>query len=131
MDSELLTQTILLVIGGAISLAVTLIVKRFSDKLDAADKTRQELAAKAEEQRKTDSAKTDALCHGIGLLLRGKLIDDHDKYQDLGCYMPTDRKDNFEEMYGAYEALGFDGVIAGLHKDVIRWPTAPPGGDAA
>ena len=130
VESELLTQGILLAIGGVISVVVWRVTRHFSAVLDAADRTQQELAARAEEQRDSDASKTDALCHGMGLLLRAYLVETHERWQAVG-YMPADRKADWEEAFDAYESLGFDGVIAGQHKDVIRWPTAPPGGDAA
>lgn len=59
----------------------------------------------------------DANSKGTMLLLRVQLIDYHDKYMKLGS-IPSYAYENFEEMYGAYHALGGNGMITKMHEEL-------------
>lgn len=59
----------------------------------------------------------DANSKGTMLLLRVQLIEYHDKYVALG-EIPSYVYDNFNEMYEAYHALGGNGMVTKMHKEI-------------
>lgn len=59
----------------------------------------------------------DANSKGTMLLLRVQLIEYHDKYVSLG-EIPSYAYDNFNEMYDAYHALGGNGMVTKMHKEI-------------
>lgn len=75
-------------------------------------------AERAQEER-------DALKRGMQMMLRGDLISIHHQWLAEKGYMPVDVKSSWFAMYEAYEALGTNGVIEGLHRDVVNSHVAP------
>lgn len=63
----------------------------------------------------------DANSQGTMLLLRVQLIEYHDKYMCLG-YIPSYVFDSFCEMYGAYHALGGNGMITRMFEEIKQLP---------
>ena len=71
---------------------------------------------------KKNAAQTDAVKLGIQALLRAQMIRDWNKYSELG-YAPIYAKENFENVYQNYHALGANGVMDQIHNDFLALPT--------
>lgn len=69
-------------------------------------------------QAKTD---TDAVKLGIQALLRAQMISEWNRWSDKG-YAPIYARENFENCYKQYEALGANGVINDLRKKFLELP---------
>lgn len=63
-----------------------------------------------------------ALKKGVQALLRAQMINDYNKWSDRG-YAPLYARQNFENLWVQYEALGENGVIADLHEKFLNLPT--------
>ena len=63
----------------------------------------------------------DANSKGTMLLLRVQLIEYHDKWTERG-YITKHGLENFVEMYGAYHALGGNGMVTHLMAEVENLP---------
>ena len=59
----------------------------------------------------------DANSRGTMLLLRVQLIEYHDKYTSIG-HIPSYAYENFCEMYAAYHALGGNGMVTKMKKEI-------------
>ena len=59
----------------------------------------------------------DAQSKGTMLLLRVHLIEYHEKYMQLG-EIPLYAYQNFIEMYGAYHALGGNGMVTKMKEEI-------------
>ena len=71
-----------------------------------------------------------ALRHGVQALLRHELYDLYYEYVQSKKYAPVSVKEDFENMYAQYHALGANGVMDGIHEEFKGLPTTPPqGGD--
>lgn len=66
---------------------------------------------------KEQKKERDANAKGTMLLLRVQLIEYHDRYVALG-EIPSYAYDNFVEMYEAYHALGGNGMVTKMHKEI-------------
>ena len=66
------------------------------------------------QQQKKDR---DANSNGTMLLLRVQLIEYHSKYMKER-EIPSYAYDNFSEMYDAYHALGGNGTITKMYKEI-------------
>lgn len=64
---------------------------------------------------KRNEKKTDAVCIGVQALLRDRLIDSYNHYEAKG-YAPIYARENFENMYNQYHALGGNGVMEDLAR---------------
>lgn len=62
---------------------------------------------------------------GVQAMLRSQMIDDYNKYTERG-YAPIYARDNFENCYQRYHALGANGVMDDIHEKFMRLPTRPP-----
>lgn len=69
-------------------------------------------------------AKTEAVCLGVQALLRDRLIQTYNHYNDKG-YAPIYAKENFENMYNQYHALGKNGVMDEIHEKFKALPLEP------
>ncbi len=65
-----------------------------------------------------------ALEAGVQALLRSQMINDYEKWGDKG-YAPVYAKDNFENVWTQYHALGANGVMNDLHSRFMALPTQP------
>lgn len=65
--------------------------------------------------------KERSLEEGVRCLLRGKLIDDHDKFMEKG-YCPIYVKEAARRSYEAYHALGGNGIATKLFQDLLNLP---------
>jgi diacylglycerol kinase family enzyme len=73
---------------------------------------------------KTSRKKTKAIQDGLQSLLRAEIIRQHEKYTQRGdC--PVYAKDALRREYDAYHALGGNGVVTDLYKDIISLPETP------
>ena len=59
---------------------------------------------------------------GVQALLRAQMIADYNKYKEMG-YAPIYAKENFENCWKQYHALGVNGVMDGLHAEFLSFPT--------
>jgi len=66
-----------------------------------------------------------ALKKGLQALLRGQMINDYNKWSERG-YAPLYARQNFENLWVEYEALGEDGVIEDLRNKFLALSTDPP-----
>lgn len=69
------------------------------------------------EKEKKDHEKSEALCNGVLQLLKIQIIEYHDKYM-AGDNIPPYVYANFDQMYKAYTALGGNGTITRMKKDI-------------
>lgn len=66
--------------------------------------------------------KTEAVCCGVQALLRDRLYEQYDKYYNEKGYAPIWVKNNFENMYNRYDALGENGVMEKHYIDFKNLP---------
>lgn len=62
-----------------------------------------------------------ALCMGVQAVLRAQMIDMYNKYTEKG-YAPIYAKQNFENCWVNYEALGANGVMSNIRKQFMDLP---------
>lgn len=62
---------------------------------------------------------------GVQALLRSQMIKDWNKYSKCG-YAPVYARDNFENCWKQYHALGANGVMDNIHERFLELPTEPP-----
>ena len=74
---------------------------------------------------KKNTADTEAVKIGIQALLRSQMIADYNKWTDRG-YAPIYARDNFENCWKQYHALGVNGVMDDLHEKFLELPTESP-----
>lgn len=70
----------------------------------------------------------NAVQTGIRCMLRDRIIHSHEKYIRLGC-CPLSVRENTEEMYAAYKALGGNGAIDHIVAELNELPTINMKGD--
>lgn len=68
--------------------------------------------------------KNEAICLGVQALLRDRLLQSYNYHIEKG-YAPIYAKENFENMWTQYHALGVNGVMDGIHKEFMFLPTQP------
>ena len=61
---------------------------------------------------------------GVQALLRAQMISDYNKWEDRG-YAPIYARQNFENCWKQYHALGANGVMDDLHAKFLALPTEP------
>lgn len=59
---------------------------------------------------------------GLQALLRAQLIQDYNLYKEKG-YAPIYARENFENCWVQYEALGKNGVMKDIHDKFLLLPT--------
>lgn len=74
---------------------------------------------------KQNDQKTEAVCYGVQALLRDRLYEQYDKYHDGKGYAPVWVKNNFENMYKRYHALGENGVMGQHYVEFMKLPDKP------
>lgn len=67
-----------------------------------------------------------ALKKGLQALLRAQMVNDYNKWSAKG-YAPIYARDNFENCWTQYEALGENGVMTDIHNKFLALPTPPDG----
>jgi len=71
---------------------------------------------------KEQKAASDALKLGVQALLRARMISEFNKWSERG-YAPIWARQNFENMWEQYEALGSNGVMGDIHNKFLALPT--------
>ena len=66
--------------------------------------------------------KTNAIRKGVQALLRAQMINDYNLWTERG-YAPVYARDNFENCWKNYEALGVNGVMKSIHDKFMALPT--------
>lgn len=66
----------------------------------------------------------EAIGNGVQALLRDRIIQAYNHYQEKGC-CPIYARDNVEKMYQEYHALGGNGTITELVERINELPTEP------
>lgn len=61
---------------------------------------------------------------GVQALLRAQMISDYNKWDERG-YAPIYARQNFENCWKQYHALGANGVMDDLHSKFLALPTEP------
>lgn len=62
---------------------------------------------------------------GVQALLRAQMISDYNKWEERG-YAPIYARQNFENCWAQYHALGANGVMNDLHARFLALPTDAP-----
>lgn len=62
---------------------------------------------------------------GVQALLRAQMIQDYNKYSELG-YAPIYARENFQNCWSQYHSLGANGVMDDIHNKFLRLPIEPP-----
>lgn len=76
-------------------------------------------------QSKKTGAELLAIKKGLQALLRAQLIADYNKWGERG-YAPIYARQNFENCWNQYHALGANGVMDDIHAKFLLLPTDPP-----
>lgn len=72
-------------------------------------------------QRIVDTERNNAIREGVESLLRDRIIQSYNHYQDKG-YCPIYGKENVKRMYDAYHALGGNDVATKLKDTLLLMP---------
>lgn len=64
----------------------------------------------------------EALYAGMRVLLRSQLFDAYDEYVVHEEKLSYERKEEVEEAFKAYSALGGNGVVSGMHDAIMLIP---------
>ena len=80
-------------------------------------------AIRKETAKAKSQDKTDALALGVQALLRAQMIADYNHYSEKG-WAPIYARDNFENCWKQYEALGKNGVMRDIHDKFMALPTS-------
>lgn len=75
-------------------------------------------------RQKEEAAKSEALYDGMQALLRDRIIQAYNHYQDK-AYCPIYGKENVKRMYDAYHVLGGNDVATELKDKLMRMPEEP------
>jgi hypothetical protein len=66
-----------------------------------------------------------AIRKGLQALLRAQLITDYNKWEEKG-YAPIYARQNFQNCWEQYHALGANGVMDDIHDRFMSLPIEPP-----
>lgn len=72
--------------------------------------------------KKKSSEKEEAIANGLQCLLRTEIIRSHEKYMDRG-FCPVYAREALTRIYESYHALGGNGTMTELYKQVMALPT--------
>ena len=110
MDSAIIVA----IIGGA----VTVFNVIYSTAM--ANKAEKKRLKDMDEMRQNDRMKQ--LENGVQALLRAEIIRSHEKYMDKE-YCPVYAREALTRIYESYHALGGNGTMTELYKQVMALPT--------
>ena len=110
MDSAIIVA----IIGGAVTVFNVIYSTAMANK---SERKRQQ---DVEELRKND--RTKQLENGVQSLLRAEIIRSHEKYMDRK-YCPVYAREALTRIYESYHALGGNGTMTELYKQVMALPT--------
>lgn len=108
----------ILCLAGVQGLITFLLTRIISKKLDKAEKAAEESRKKAEESK----AKSDAIADGLQALLRDRLLQGY-KYAGQKGYAEFDDRQNMENMYEQYHALGGNGMMTDMRRAYRALPS--------
>ena len=74
---------------------------------------------------RTQKKAQDALKKGVQAILRSQMITNYNRWYVEKGYAPIWAKDNFENLWIQYEALGENGVMKKIHDEFVSLPTEP------
>ena len=114
MDSAIIVA----IIGGA----VTVFNVIYSTAM--ANKAERKRLRDVEQLRQNDRSKQ--IESGLQSLLRAEIIRSHEKYMDKG-YCPVYAREALNRIYESYHALGGNGTMTELYKQVMALPTDKEG----
>lgn len=117
----ILVSVVSLLISSGLLAAV---MKYLTNRINESEQRRAESDRNAIERHEEDVKRQEALEHGVQALLRDRLIEIHDEYCPLN-QIPLHVKDNFDNLYQQYHALGKNGVMDSFHDEVMDLPTTP------
>ena len=103
-----------LMAGGVVTVAVALVLRRISAKLD-----------EAEQERKETADRTGAVCACVQAMARMQLVEQHDRYIAQG-WMPDTARLTVHALHEGYAGMGANGVIDGYMAELRALPTTPP-----
>lgn len=66
-----------------------------------------------------------AMQRGMQALLRAQMINDYNRWDEKG-FAPIYARQNFENCWAQYHALGANGVMDDLHSKFLALPTERP-----
>ena len=78
-----------------------------------------------EEELERNGKETKAVMLGVQALLRSQMINDYNKWAEHG-YAPIYARENFENCWVQYHALGANGVMDDVHAKFVSLPIEPP-----
>ena len=71
---------------------------------------------------KSNSEEQAAIKAGLQALLRAQMVNDYNHYTEKG-YAPLYARENFENCWKQYEALGKNGVMSDIRQKFLSLPT--------
>ena len=71
-----------------------------------------------------EKVKQEALCNGMRVTLKNAIIERYELYETKH-YCPISARENIEDMYEAYKALGGNGTVTALMTQLRMLPTEP------
>ena len=110
MDSAIIVA----IIGGAVTVFNVIYSTAMANK---SERKRQQ---DVEQLRQNDRSKQ--IESGLQSLLRAEIIRSHEKYMDKG-YCPVYAREALNRIYESYHALGGNGTMTELYKQVMALPT--------
>jgi len=103
------------IISGLVGVLIAVYLKR---PLEKRVQDNEEASARVEAQNK-------ATMLGVQALLRDRLLQAFNHYLSRG-WVSAGERDNIENMYTQYEALGENNVISDIYNQVRALPSIPP-----
>jgi len=100
------------------------VLKYLTNRINESDERRAASEQRSRELHDEDVRRQEALERGVQALLRDRLIEIHDEYCPKN-EIPLHVKDNFDNLYQQYHALGKNGVMDSFHEEVMDLPTTP------
>lgn len=76
----------------------------------------------AEQERQKQEAETQAIKQGVQAMLRAQMISEYNKAKEKG-YAPIYAKENFENIWKNYHALGVNGVMDSIKEEYMAMLT--------
>lgn len=76
---------------------------------------------------KRASVENESLRYGVQALLRHELYELYHYWTESKGYAPIAAKEDFDNMYKRYHALGVNGVMDGIHEEFMNLPTSEKG----
>lgn len=83
------------------------------------------LYKKVKKNEEESKNKDKAIELGLQALLRAQMINDYNRWIEKE-YAPIYAKENFENCWKQYHALGANGVMDDIHAKFMDLPTIPP-----